>query len=516
MWFRVSFLCLALAAGCAGRRDDAALVSYLESEPAGLDPAFAVDVPSGRLCALLYDGLVGPGEGGRPEGRLAENWEVSADGTRYTFHLREAFFSDGTPVTSRDVAYSIERLLSPDVGSPRGWVAAAISGAASFALGETRSLDGLSTPDERTLVVRLSRPFAPFISMLAMPCAGVVPAGWAGAARAGDWRSPVCSGPWKVGEWKEGQRIVLVRNERHRKRAPLERVVFRVLPERMTQVAEFEVGNLDHLSVPRAEIARWENSPEWKPYVEKQVELAVTYIGLNCQKPPFEDPRVRRALNYALDVEALVDGVMKGAAVPARGAIPPGLRGYDPGRKAYGYDPERARELLSEAGLREGLEMEIWYRDGGGAEEVLEAVQAYLARVGVSARLVAREWGTLKEAMNKGIPDAYYLDWYADYQDPENFLFPLFHSSNWGGGGNRARFSDPVVDSLLEAAAAELDPDERYEMYRRIDGVVYESAPWIYLWHPVRVEVRQPWLRGRILHPLFYGARYLDVVKEGG
>lgn len=517
MSFKASLLCLlVLFCSCAGSPDPTALRSYLESEPSYFDPAFAVDVPAGRLCALMFDGLLCPGEGADVKGCLAESWEVSPDGTLYRFHLTDARFSDGTVITAHDAEYSLKRLLRPDVGSPRGWILSAVRGADEFKSGGGEDLEGVAALDDKTLTVRLSKPFAPFISMLAMPSAGIVPAGWVEAAGPDHWRSPVGSGPWVVERWEEGDRIVLSRNPHYRRPSKLERLVFRILPERMTQVAEFEVGNLDHLTVPKAEIKRWTMDPTWGPLLEHQVELAVTYIGLNCQKRPLDDPRVRRALNYAVDMHAVVAELMKGAAVPSNGAVPPGLRGHDPSRPGYAYDVDLARKLLAEAGLPDGFSMEIWYRDGGGAEQVLEAIQAYLREIGVAAAIQAREWGTLKEAVNRGVPDAYYLDWYADYPDAENFLFPLFHSSNWGGGGNRARFSDPVVDSLLIAAGNEPDPDVRYDMYRRLDALVYDDAPWIYLWHPVRVELRQPWLDGPMLHPLFYGRRYLTVSKTAG
>jgi peptide/nickel transport system substrate-binding protein/oligopeptide transport system substrate-binding protein len=514
---RVS-LCLLvlLLCACASSPDPTALRSYLESEPSTFDPALAVDYASGRICALLYDGLMRPGEGLEVEGNLAKSWRVSQDGRRYTFVLKRARFSDGTRITAADVKFSLERLLDPGVGSPRGWIVSAVSGAGAFRSGADGELGGITAKSDTTLSILLDKPFPPFLSMLAMPSAGVVPAAWAKTAEPDDWRSPVCSGPWALESWSEGGSIVLSRNPHYRRTPALERVVLRVLPERMTQVAEFEVGNLDHMSVPKAEMERWAKDEIWGPRLEHHVELAVTYIGLNCQKAPLDDPVVRRALNHAVDKHAVVGGLMKGVAVPSTGAVPPGLPGADKTRGPFQYDVRLAKELLAEAGYPDGFPMEIWYRDGGGAEQVLEAIQAYLKDAGVRVSLQAREWGTLKEAVNRGVPDAYYLDWYADYPDAENFLFPLFHTSNWGGGGNRARFSDPTVDSLLETAGYESNPERRYELYRRIDEIVYGEAPWIYLWHPVRVELRQPWLDGPVVHPLFYGERYLTLSKTRG
>jgi len=514
--FKASLPCLvALGCSCAGSADPGAFRSYLESEPTSLDPAFAVDVSSGVLCSLIYERLVRPGDDLSIEPSLAGGWEVSPDGTVYTFHLREAYFSDGKRITAGDVKHSLERLLRPDVGSPRGWVMAPVVGAEGFRSGRRDSLRGIRAVDERTVEISLKEPFPAFLSMLAMPSASVVPEGRARAAAPDDRRDPICSGPWVLLEWTRGERVTLARNPRHWGPPALDRLVFRIIPERMTQIAEFEVGNLDHLQIPKSDLARWTSDPAWRDRIERQVDLAVVYIGLNNRKPPLDDARVRRALNHAVDAEAIVTRLMNGTAVRARGAVPPGLPGHDPDRPAYRYDVSLARELLARAGYPDGFRMEIWYREGGGADQVLEAIQAYLKDAGVAAVLRAREWGTLKEAINRGVPDAYYLDWYADYPDAENFLYPLFHSDNWGGGGNRARYSDSAVDSLLEEASRVVSSDERYELYLRIDERVYKDAPWIFLWHPVTSEVRQPWVRGDVLHPLFYGQRFTEVTKTG-
>jgi ABC-type transport system substrate-binding protein len=155
--------------------------------------------------------------------------------------------------------------------------------------------------------------------------------------------------------------------------------------------------------------------------------------------------------------------------------------------------------------------MEIWQRENPEGGRILESVQAYLGRVGVGVKLVTREWSAFKQAIERGTPDAFYLDWFADYPDAENFLSPLFHSSNRGGGGNRSGYVNGSVDSLLDEAALCADTAERWELYRRVEETVYGDAPWIFLWFPARYEIVSPRLQGYRIPVIFNGQRFLDV-----
>jgi peptide/nickel transport system substrate-binding protein/oligopeptide transport system substrate-binding protein len=155
--------------------------------------------------------------------------------------------------------------------------------------------------------------------------------------------------------------------------------------------------------------------------------------------------------------------------------------------------------------------MELWKMQSPEVTRILEAVQAYLADVGIQAAIVSRDWGMLKQAINRGEPDAYYMTWLADYPDGENFLYPTFHSVNWGGGGNRARFKDEQVDALIERARRTLDETERERLYRQIDGMVFEQAAWIYLWYPKIFVVHQPWLKNFHQTLMFNADKLLDL-----
>jgi peptide/nickel transport system substrate-binding protein/oligopeptide transport system substrate-binding protein len=323
-------------------------------------------------------------------------------------------------------------------------------------------------------------------------------------------RYPAGSGPWQVSEWLRGDRITLVPNPHHPRRATgIEGVRYRIIPEPFTRIAEFEAGSIDVLEIPDAEVPRFRSDEETGPGILKRPELRVFYVGMNNQK--FTDPRVRRALNHAVNVPALVRVLASGEAVPAHGSVPPGLPGYAE-RPGYEYDPARARALLEEAGA-ENLKLEIWQRESAEGNRVLEAVQGYLLAVGVKATLVRREWSAFKEAVNAGRVDAFFLDWIADYPEAENFLFPLFHSANQGGGGNRARFADPEIDRLLDETSRMIDASARARAYARIDSLVYASSPWIYLYFPTTFHAVSPRVSGYRL-PAVYLANDFSGVRK--
>jgi peptide/nickel transport system substrate-binding protein/oligopeptide transport system substrate-binding protein len=501
-------LCALLAAGCGGRASDSAMLELaLETSPNRLDPAFVVDAAEGEICALLFDGLVGFAPDGSMVPGLARRWSVLDEGRSYRFDLDpSARFSSGRPVRAADVVASFRRVLDPATASPRAWVLSRIRGADAFHRGETDSIAGLAAPDDSTLSIRLDAPFAPFLSLLALPAARVVD-----VASIGSGDAPVGSGPWRVSEWLRGDRITLVANEHRPGRARgIAGVRYRIIPEPFTRIAEFESGTLDVLEIPDAEVPRFRSRAETASRVLARPELRVFYVGLNNAK--FTDVRVRRALNHAINVPALIRVLASGEAVPARGSVPPGLPGYAE-RAGYEYDPARARALLAAAGA-ENLSLEIWQRESAEGNRVLEAVQGYLLAVGVRATLVRREWSAFKEAVNAGRVDAFFLDWIADYPEAENFLFPLFHSANQGGGGNRARFSDPVIDRMLDDTSRMTDASARATAYARIDSLVYAQAPWIYLYFPTTFHVVSERVTGYRLPAVYLANDFSAVRKE--
>ncbi len=518
-------------AACSGPQpSDGTLQLALTTAPNNLDPALVVDVAEGEICRLLFQGLVRYSVGGAVMGDLARSWDIETSGAghvRYLFHLDGRMrFSNGRAVKASDVEFSFERVLAPGSRSSRRWVLDRIRGADQFARGQSESIAGLSTPDDSTVVIELDEPFHPFLSMLALPAAMIVPAEALTErpvgvqAEAGDGRfqtfgeHPVGSGPWRLVQWERGDFLMVEPNAYHPQPPNgVTGIRFRIIPEAFTRVAEFESGALDVLEIPPAELDRFLEDRRYRGRILSRAELRVYYIGLNNSRPPFDDARVRRALNMAVDTGRLIDVLTSGQAIRAQGAIPPGLAGHAE-RPAYPYDPESARRLLADAGYPDGFAMEMWQRGSPQGNRVLEAVQGYLSQVGIEVRLVRREWSAFKEAVSTGRVDAFFLDWFADYPNAENFIYPLFHSDNVGGGGNRSFFRDPAIDSLIAAAGRGTDDEACHRMYAHIDSLVYAQAPWIYLYFPKSFRAVSETVTGYELPSLYLGGDYSSVVKK--
>jgi len=503
-----ALLAAALAlAGCAHERSAPDVLELaLETSPNRLDPAFAVDAAEGEICALAYDGLIGISPDGDLVPALARRWEVEG-GRRYVFHLRGgARFSNGKPLRAADVVASFQRVLDPATASPRAWVLDRIHGSRDFQSGAP-TVSGLAARDDSTVVLELDEPFAPFLAMLALPAARIVD-----VESVPDDGLPVGAGPWVVSEWVRGDRVVLTPNPYHPRRARgVASVRYRVIPEPFTRVAEFEAGTLDVLEVPDAEAARFRDDPAHASRVLRRPELRVFYVGLNNQR--FTDQRVRRALNLAVNVPEIIRVLAGGEGVPAHGSIPPGLPGHRD-RPGFGYDREEARRLLAEAGYANGLDIELWQRESAEGNRLAEAIQGYWSEAGVHTRLVRREWSAFKQAVSAGKVDAFLLDWFGDYPDAENFLFPLFHSENQGGGGNRAFFSDPEVDRRIVAASRTIDDAARARAYASVDSLIYAHAPWVYLYFPTTLHVVSPRVSGYRLPRLYLGNDFSNIRKE--
>ena len=504
----VSLISALLIVSCGGGKGPPALRLALQTEPTNLDPAFAVDYSSGWVSSLIHSNVVRFEPDGSVVPDLARSWTVSRDGLEYVFHISGGRFSDGGPVTAFDVEWSLMRLVAPSTASPRWWVLEPVAGASGFHSGRA---DGCSieATDDSTLVIKLGNPTAHFLSLLAMPAAGIVSSPAADSLGRDYGRSPTGSGPWRLESWTSGDEIVLERNLFSPEAGSgVSRISIRLIPETMTRVAEFEVGNLDILEIPPAELELWRSAGV---RLLRRPEMRIVYIGLNNEKPPFDDPRVRRALNMAVDVEPVIGHLLFGAAERATGVIPPGLRESPLPGPLYPYDLEGAVRLLEEAGYPEGFSMEIWQRENPESGRILESVQGFLARAGIEVKIVTREWSAFKQAVDRGTPDAFYLDWFADYPDAGNFLVPLFHSENRGGGGNRAGFADAAVDSILDIASGMSDPAARWELYAEAEKRVMEAAPWIFLWFPVRYEVVSHRLEGYEIPVIFNGQRFTGV-----
>ncbi len=488
-------------------------------EPGPLDPARAVTVTDGAVCALVYNGLLRFDAAGTVVPDLAETWEVSADGLVYTFHLREGVrFQDGSAFDAAAVLYSFTRILDPEVGSSRGWVLEGVKGAAAFMAGRADGVAGLEAPDPRTVRITLEAPLAHFPALLAMP-AGYVVSPEAVRKWGPDYGyHPVGTGPWILESWREGVALTFRAWDGYFGEKPrLKRLVYRFIPDAATRQAEFEAGNLEVLGLGEENAGYFARNPRYAGRILKAPELSVVYVALNCSKAPLDNVLVRRAINHAIDRRAILQAIRPGRFVLADGSIPPGLGGHDPTWAGYAYDPSLARTLLAQAGYPNGFALDLVIRAGGMSVFCAEPIQAELAGVGIRVRIVQLETQAFFAATgDNGNPDMCLLSWVADYADPENFLYPLFASKNPPSAGNNARFADAVTDRLLEEIHRERDPQRREVLCRAAERRIFEQAPWVPLFFPVDLIVCQPEVRGLRVFPVYNANKMTEVWLEAG
>jgi peptide/nickel transport system substrate-binding protein/oligopeptide transport system substrate-binding protein len=224
---------------------------------------------------------------------------------------------------------------------------------------------------------------------------------------------------------------------------------------------------------------------------------------------------VRRALNYAVDVSAILEHIFGGRGRLAAGVIPPSLDGADTTRAPYGYDPEKAKELLAAAGYAQGFEVELWHGTDETQARIAQSIQAYLGQVGVRVKIVQRDNNAAREAARKGETDMILKDWYADYPDAENFLYPLLHGANRGVGGNVSFYENAAFDSIVSRARRTSDDSTRFQLYESADSLAFRDAPMIFLFFYNELYAVQPWIEGFEGPVIFNGQRFIHVGIQG-
>lgn len=490
--------------------------TYLDSNFNTLDPAFATASRDGKMVALLYDSLIRFDENGKVIPSLAKSWETPDDKT-LIFHLVEnAKFHNGNPFTANDVKYSFERVLDPEVASPRTWVFEKVKGAKDFMEGNADNVEGIEVTDDYTVKITLEQPFAPFLSMLGMPAAHIVDKNEIEKYdNQKDYAlNPVGTGPFKFVEFVADDKLDLEANEDYFAGRPyIDGINYRIIKDSSTAVAEFEAGNLDELEIPSADIDRFQNNADYLPYIITNNTLWNYYIGLTSNKKPFDDVRVRKAFCHAIDREAIIDAVLRNTAILSNGPIPPGLDGYREGLNPYPYDTEKAKELLAQAGYSEDnpCSFEFLYADNKKNVALLEPVQAMLNQVGFDVKLTSMEWNAYKAEVRAGKAQAFYMAWGADYPDAENYLYPLFHSSMSGGGGNETRYSNPEFDKTIEQAQAISDYDEKIKLYEKAEDIVLADAPRLWVYLSKKWVANRPEVKNAKLYRIFNADKRLDI-----
>lgn len=507
----VILLCAALMACTSDTRIYGYIYMRLAENPTTLDPALIVDVTGGGIAAKLYSGLVRLGPDLEIVPDLAESWSVSPDGLTYRFTLRKGvLFHSGRELVADDVRYSFERVLSPETKSPKTWVFDKVLGSQEFMSGKLDKVTGFRVMDDRTLEIVLKEPYSPFLNLLTMPSAYVVAP--EDVLRWGADFSAHASGtgPFILKQWDQNRQLVLERNARYFDgTAKIDGIVYRIIPEEITAVAEFELGNLDLLAIPASEYSRYRDSSRWQGLISTQEGINTYYLGMNCARPPFNDPELRRAVSHAIDRSRILRTLQEGRGRLARGPIPPELRRW-PAPQGYDFDMARAREIIRKRNAT-GLKVVFYITADQQVVDMAEVIQSYLKDAGLDVRIVQLEWSGFKAAVNKGEADMFWLSWWADYPDPENFLFPLFHSSNYGPGGNRVRYANDDVDLLIRKGQSATSETGKNNFYGEAERLIVRSAPWVFFWHRTDYVVRQERVKRFKINPVYTMDKGLDV-----
>ena len=500
---------LAVSFGLATGAEAKTLVFCSEGSPEGFNPALYTSGTtfdaSGRQ---IYNRLV-EFESGTTKiiPGLAETWDVSADGLEYTFKLRKGVkfqttksFKPTREFNADDVVFTFERQRNPDHPYYK------IGG------GQYEYFNSMDMPnllkavekiDDHTVKFVLVHPEAPFISNMGMDFASIFSAEYADAlAKAGTPEKidldPVGTGPFQLVAYQKDSQIRYKAHPDYWKgKAKIDDLIFAITPDASVRYQKIKANECQVMPYPNpADIEAMRKDPDIN--LMEQEGLNVGYLAFNTEKKPFDDKRVRQALSMAVNKQAIIDVVFQGAGKAAKNPIPPTIWSYNDAVKDYAYDPEGAKKLLAEAGVKD-LKTNIWAMPvqrpyNPNAKRMAELIQADWAKIGVQAEIVTFEWGEYLKRSKLGEHDTVLLGWTGDNGDPDNFLYVLLGCEAAKDGTNRARWCYKPFDDLLVKAKQVADAGERTKLYEQSQVVFKEEAPWVTIAHsvvfkPVRKEV---------------------------
>jgi peptide/nickel transport system substrate-binding protein len=541
-------LLLFLGMTITGIAQDKVLIFGSSGDAVRLDPADVTDGESIQRMDNIFEGLV-EYEAGSTEIQpcLAESWDISEDGTEIVFHLRKGVkFHDGTDFNADAVLFSLARQY--DMNHPYheygewpywGYMFSDIEKVESRVpqlLYSFRTIENdeilVSKVDNYTVKVILKAPNSSIMTSMAMFTVAIVSPTNAEKYKEDAFRNPCGTGPFKFVEWVKDDHITLEANEDYwRERAKLDKLIFRVIEDPSARLLALEVGEVHGIEYPNpSDFERIESNPDLVLMTEPGMNVG--YMAMNtgygyvdANKNGIKDPNeplekvpgyfepltkkeVRQAINMAIDKESIVNDIYMGTAVVAKTGVPPGVLGHHDGIEDYPYDPERAKELLAEAGYPDGFEVTLHVMPVSrpymfDPPKIGEAIQSYLAAVGITVNFYQVDWATYLQETEAGMHQMCLLGWTGDNGDPDNFMNVLYglNSASIGTAGNYAFYTNEENQELLTNALRTYDVDEREEYYKQAQELVHEDAGWVYLAHSNQNVVFRNNVEGYVLHP---------------
>ncbi len=479
------------------------LVFAQSVDATSLDPHDFTDGQSANNTINVFDTLVRfKAESTLVEPSLAESWTVSPDGLVWTFKLRKGItFHDGTPFNAEAVKFNYDRQV--DQKNPYH------NGTFPYADFTFQNVKNVEAVDPSTVRFTLSAPFAPFITNMAMFATAIVSPAAVKKYGKDFFKHPVGTGPFKFVEWVQKDHATYEANKTYFDGRPcVDRLIIRGIPDNTVRLLELEKGTIHIMAQPNtSDYGRIRNNNDLVLFTGPGLNTG--YIALNTEKEPFNDVRVRRAVNYAVNKQAVVKAFYGGIGAPAKNPMPPTVWGYNDGVVDYEHDVAKAKQLLSEAGYPDGFSTELWWPNRARPyltepQKIAEALQQQLAEAGIRAKLVTFEWATyLKKGQNGEHPMGIF-GWTGDNGDPDNFLYVLLDQDNAvkGTAQNRAFYKSAAVHELLIKAQRTTDQATRTKLYQQAQVIIHQDAPWVPFVHAARVAAYRKEVQNFFPHPL--------------
>jgi peptide/nickel transport system substrate-binding protein len=463
-------LLLVLLTSCAQPPASDTLVMIIESSPANLDPRVGTDAQSERIDKLLFDSLLHRDEHFNLHPWLAERWEIPNPLT-YVFHLRSGVhFHDGWPLTSRDVKWTFDSLLSGSIRSPK---------ASTY-----RVVDHIDAPDDTTVIFYLKEPTAALLWNLCDGAIGIVPYGSGGDFN----RHPIGSGPFRFVSLEQDKEVVIARNDQYWGAPPhVARVRFAIVPDATTRLLELRKGSGDIVvnALTADMIAALRGDHDLR--IQTAPGTIYNYLAFNLRDPILQDVRVRRALAYAIDRRPIIHYLWGDLVRPAASVLPPQHWAYNGNVPTYEYNPQRARELLDAAGYpeRNGVRFHLTMKTSTEeSTRLLAAVlQQQLKAVGIALDIRSFEFATFYADVTRGAFQMYALGWVGGNEDPDIFENIFYSASVPPQQANRGYYSNPRVDQLIDEARHTIDQAQRHQLYGELQTIVAKDVPYINLWY---------------------------------